>query len=68
MLRLFRDTIPIETVYGEMIDDVNGIAKVQITSFSENTTVELVSILNELESQGMKGMVLGFTTKSRRAT
>ena len=51
-----RDTIPIETVYGEMMDD--NIAKVQITSFSQNTANELVTILNDLQKQGMKGLVL----------
>ncbi|MFT9600078.1 S41 family peptidase [Mesobacillus sp.] len=51
-----RDTIPIETVYGEMLDD--GIAKVQITNFSQNTANELVNILNDLQKQGMKGLVL----------
>lgn len=51
-----RDTIPIETVYGEMIDD--SIAKVQITSFSDNTSKELIAILNDLQAQGMKGLVL----------
>ncbi|MBT2662470.1 S41 family peptidase [Bacillus sp. ISL-45] len=51
-----RDTIPIETVYGEMLDD--GVAKVQITNFSQNTANELVNILNDLQKQGMKGLVL----------
>lgn len=51
-----RDTIPLETVYGEMLGD--GIAKVQITTFSENTSKELVETLNELQQQGMKGLVL----------
>ena len=53
---IVRDTIPIETVYGEMLED--GIAKVQITSFSENTSNELVAKLNELQEQGMKGLIL----------
>ncbi len=53
---IVRDTIPIETVYGEMMED--GIANVQITSFSDNTTSELVTILNDMKSQGMKGLVL----------
>jgi carboxyl-terminal processing protease len=53
---IVRDTIPIETVYGKMMDD--GIANVQITSFSNNTTTELVTILNDLKSQGMKGLIL----------
>lgn len=51
-----RDTIPIETVYGEMLED--GIAKVQITNFSQNTANELVNILNDLQKQGMQGLVL----------
>ena len=45
---IVRDTIPIETVYGEMLED--GIAKVQITTFSENTSQELVTKLNVLSS------------------
>ncbi|MBN6885537.1 carboxyl-terminal processing protease [Cytobacillus horneckiae] len=55
-MTITRDTIPIETVYGEMIED--DIAKVQITSFSENTAQELVDTLNELKKEGMKGLVL----------
>ncbi len=53
---IVRDTIPIETVYGEMLED--GIAKIQITSFSSNTTKELIAKLDELKNQGMKGLVL----------
>jgi carboxyl-terminal processing protease len=53
---IVRDTIPIETVYGEMVED--GIAKVQITTFSENTFEELKTKLSELKEQGMKGLVL----------
>ncbi|MFK9092975.1 S41 family peptidase [Bacillus salipaludis] len=53
---IVRDTIPIETVYGEMLDD--SIAKVQITSFSTNTSKELVTTLNDLQKKGMKGLVL----------
>ncbi|QED48287.1 lmo1851 family serine protease [Cytobacillus dafuensis] len=53
---IIRDTIPIETVYGEMLED--GIAKVQITSFSENTSQELIETLNELQGKGMKGLIL----------
>ncbi|MBS4190887.1 S41 family peptidase [Bacillus sp. FJAT-49705] len=53
---IIRDTIPIETVYGEMLED--GIAKVQITSFSENTSQELIATLNELQGKGMKGLIL----------
>ncbi|WP_462412497.1 lmo1851 family serine protease [Neobacillus sp. Marseille-QA0830] len=53
---IVRDEIPIETVYGEMVED--GIAKVQITSFSTNTAKELVKTLNDMQNQGMKGLVL----------
>ncbi|WP_409973627.1 S41 family peptidase [Bacillus sp. Bva_UNVM-123] len=53
---IIRDTIPIETVYGEMVDD--HIAKVQITSFSENTSNELIETLTELKAKGMKGLIL----------
>jgi carboxyl-terminal processing protease len=53
---IIRDTIPIETVYGEMVGD--GIANVQITSFSSKTSEELVAKLNDLQKQGMKGLVL----------
>lgn len=53
---IIRDDIPIETVYGEMVGD--GVAKIQITSFSTNTTKDLVEMLNGLQEQGMKGLVL----------
>jgi carboxyl-terminal processing protease len=53
---IIRDEIPIETVYGEMVDE--SIAKVQITSFSTNTSKELVDTLNDLQKKGMKGLVL----------
>lgn len=55
---IVRDTIPIETVYGEMVEGEEGIAKVQVTSFSENTAEELVTMLNDLQNKGMKGLVL----------
>jgi carboxyl-terminal processing protease len=51
-----RDTIPLQTVYGELLED--GIAKVSITSFSENTSKELVESLNSLKNEGMKGLIL----------
>jgi carboxyl-terminal processing protease len=53
---IIRDTIPLQTVYSEMLD--NGIAKVSITSFSENTSKELIENLNNLEKDGMKGLIL----------
>ena len=53
---IIRDTIPVQTVYGEMLED--KLAKVSITSFSENTSKELTETLNDLKSQGMKGLIL----------
>ncbi|WP_409270361.1 S41 family peptidase [Neobacillus sp. SCS-31] len=53
---IIRDEIPIETVHGEMVGD--GIAKVQITTFSTHTSKELVDTLNGLQKEGMKGLVL----------
>lgn len=51
-----RDTIPIETVYAEMLDD--GVAKIQVTSFSEHTVQELKTALEEMSKKDMKGLVL----------
>ncbi|WP_042350166.1 S41 family peptidase [Bacillus massiliigorillae] len=55
-VNLVRDTIPIETVYAEMLD--NNIAKIHVSSFSDNTTVELTKALEEMKAKGMKGLVL----------
>ncbi|MCQ6276613.1 S41 family peptidase [Bacillus sp. V3B] len=55
---IVRDTIPIETVYGEMVEGEEGIAKIQITSFSQNTAEELVTTLKDLQDQGMEGLIL----------
>lgn len=53
---LTRDTIPVETVYSEMLED--NIAKIQVTTFSEHTTTELVSALKDMKGKGMNGLVL----------
>ncbi|MFE4813830.1 S41 family peptidase [Peribacillus simplex] len=55
-LTIKRDTIPIETVYAEMLDD--GVAKIQVTSFSEHTVQELKTALEEMSNKDMKGLVL----------
>lgn len=55
-VELVRDTIPIQTVYAEMLD--NGIAQIHLTSFSTSTTEELKEALEDMSSQGMKGLVL----------
>lgn len=55
-LTIIRDEIPINTVYSEMMKD--GIAKIQITSFSDNTFDELTKALEDMESKGMKSLIL----------
>ena len=55
-VKIVRDTIPIETVYAEL--DKNKIAHIQVTSFSTHTFEELTTVLEEMKSQGMKGIVL----------
>lgn len=55
-MTIIRDDIPVETVYGEMLD--GDIAHIQITSFNEETAKELEKILVEYEGKGMKGIVL----------
>ncbi|MFJ7953596.1 S41 family peptidase [Lysinibacillus sp. NPDC096418] len=55
-MTIVRDEIPVETVYGEMLD--GNIAHIQITSFNESTAKELTTILAEYEGKGMKGIVL----------
>lgn len=55
-VKIVRDEIPIETVYAEMGAD--KIATIQITTFSENTYSELEKALKDMESKGMKGLVI----------
>ena len=55
-ITITRDTIPVETVRGELLED--GIAKVEITNFSTHTYDELGTVLADLKSQGMKGLIL----------
>lgn len=53
---IIRDEIPIETVYGEMGED--KIAKIQVTSFSDNTYKDLKALLEQYEKDGMKSIIL----------
>lgn len=55
-MTIVRDEIPVETVYGEMLE--GDIAHIQITSFSENTAKEFEKILADYESKALKGIVL----------
>ncbi|MFJ7936847.1 S41 family peptidase [Sporosarcina sp. NPDC096371] len=55
-MKIVRDVIPVETVYTEMLSD--GIAHIHITSFSEGTYAELLAALDDMEKQGMKGLIV----------
>ncbi|MHA6260861.1 lmo1851 family serine protease [Sporosarcina sp. CAU 1771] len=55
-IKITRDVIPLETIYSEMLED--DIAHIRITSFSEGTYKELLVALEEMEKQGMKGLIL----------
>lgn len=51
-----RDTIPIDTVYSKMLD--NGIAQIQVTSFSEHTAKEFKTALDEMQKKNMKSLII----------
>ena len=55
-MTIVRDDIPVETVYGEMLE--GDIAHIQITSFNKSTPKELTTMLAEYEGKGMKSIVL----------
>ncbi|MEW9702763.1 S41 family peptidase [Paenibacillus sp. SI8] len=51
-----RDTIDVETVYAEMMQDQIG--KIEIRQFSANTATRFAEELKGLEAKGMKGLVI----------
>ena len=53
---LVRSTIKIKTVSGKMLE--NNIGYLRLSMFSENTGDDLAKKLQELEGQGMKGIIL----------
>ena len=55
-MKIVRDVIPVETVYAEMLE--GDIAHIHITSFSEGTYAELLTALDDMEAQGMKGLIV----------
>ena len=55
-IKIVRDEIPVETVYGEMGND--KIAHIQITSFSEKTYEDLEKLLVQYDQEGMKSVIL----------
>lgn len=56
---LVRDTIPLETVYAEMVEvDDHQAGVIQLTSFAEQTAERFQEELEDLENQGMDGLVI----------
>jgi carboxyl-terminal processing protease len=51
-----REKISIKSATGKMLD--NGIAYIQVTTFGDKTTPELLEALNELMPQNPKGIIL----------
>jgi len=54
---IVRDTIVVKSATGEMLEE-NNIAYVQVNTFGENTTSELIATLTELMAQNPQGLVL----------
>lgn len=57
-LKLTRDTIPIETVKGELDKTDRSIGSIKITSFGENTYKELQETIKTLRKDGAKSFVI----------
>jgi len=55
-VKVVRDVIPLETVYHEL--DKDGIGHIRITSFSTDTYKELLVALDDMEANGLKGLVV----------
>lgn len=55
---LTRDTIPIETVHGEIVDTNETVGKIEITTFGEQTASELKETITALRSEGAKSFVI----------
>ncbi|MDI3328424.1 MAG: S41 family peptidase [Alicyclobacillaceae bacterium] len=55
-IRVVRDTIPLTTVESSMLAD--GIGRIAISQFNENTGKEFRSALDKLKAQGMRGLIL----------
>lgn len=55
-ITVIRDKIPIETVHAQMLKD--GIGKIEISQFAEKTADDFSEALENLENQGMKGLII----------
>ncbi len=53
---IVRDTIPVKTVNSEMLED--GVGRISISSFSQNTAVEFKENYDEMIDKGMTSLVL----------
>lgn len=53
-----RDTIPIQTVYGEILANDASIGHIQITNFSAPTYDELVKTITDLRKQGAQRFIV----------
>ncbi|MCS1352221.1 S41 family peptidase [Mechercharimyces sp. CAU 1602] len=51
-----RDEIPIETIHSEMMS--GKIGRIEITQFSQETATDFTKALDQLEKDGMKGLVI----------
>ena len=67
-ITIVRDRIVVDTIRGwqrkqaggwhYFIDEVNKIGYIRITSFSDETSSDFEKVINQLEAEGMKGMIL----------
>ncbi|WP_430609497.1 S41 family peptidase [Enterococcus sp. DIV0876] len=55
---LTRDTIPVETVHGEITTENEAIGKIEITTFGENTAQELRETITDLRNEGAKSFIV----------
>jgi len=53
-----REMITIPTVEAQMLNEAPGIAYIHLSTFNENTGVQLVRYLNELREEGFRAIVL----------
>lgn len=57
-VKIIRDTIPIETVKGDLDKENKEIGNIRITSFNENTFDELKKMITTLRKDGAKSFII----------
>ncbi len=55
-VNVIREKIAVDTVYSQMLE--NGIGKIEITQFSEQTSDAFKQHLERLEAKGLKGLII----------